>query len=137
MAHGLGLGEAGQPDLARALEAAKTLRERLRLVEIDAGRVGAADLEDQRLLLLERAVAGEGRVLGGARVIGAGRAALAVQHVSLSRKWREPLSRRERGRGEGPPSPQKAGAAAPAPAPPRMAGPSPGRLRRLDLSRPG
>ena len=52
MAHGLGLGEAGQADLALALEPAETRRERLRLVEIDAGRVGAADLEDQRLLLL-------------------------------------------------------------------------------------
>ena len=64
MAHGLGLGEAGQADLALALEPAETRRERLRLVEIDAGRVDAADLEDQRLLLLQRAVAGEGRVLG-------------------------------------------------------------------------
>ena len=90
MPHGLGLGEPGQADVALALEPAETLRERLRLVEIDAGRVEAADLEDQRLLLLQRAVAGEGRVLGGARVIGAARAALAVQHIeSRSLEGRE------------------------------------------------
>src|SRR5215204_214466 len=84
MAHGLGLGEAGQPDLARALEPAETLRERLRLVEIDAGRVGAADLEDQRLLLLQGAVASEGRVAGCAGFIGSGRTTLAVQHRCIT-----------------------------------------------------
>ena len=63
MAHRLGLGEAGQADLALARMLAETRLERRRLVDVDAGRLVVADLEDQRLDLLESLVAGEGEVL--------------------------------------------------------------------------
>jgi hypothetical protein len=108
VAHGLGLGEARQADPTLALELAEAVREWLGLVEIDPGRVVAADLEDQRLLLLEGAVAGEGGVvgcalarsanipleargfvphpgrrIGGAVSLGCGGSALAVQHQTF------------------------------------------------------
>ena len=67
MAHGLGLGEARQADRLLALQPAEARLESLRLVEIDAGRVVAADLEDQRLDLRQRPVAGEGRMRGRCR----------------------------------------------------------------------
>ncbi len=55
------------------------------LVEIDAGRLDVADLEEQRLLLHQRAVAGEGRVRRRCRRRrGVGGAALTVQHHSTS-----------------------------------------------------
>src|SRR3954454_6301069 len=81
MAHRLRLGQAGQADAAPALQAAEAGRERLRLVEIDAGAVEPADLEDQRLLLGERPVAREGRGGGGVlrRTRGAARIALAAR----------------------------------------------------------
>ena len=53
MPHGFGLRETGQADLL-ALEAAEARREGFRLIEIDAGHLGAADLEDQRFLDAER-----------------------------------------------------------------------------------
>ena len=44
----------GRPIGVLALQAAEARRERLRLVEVDAGGVDAADLEDQRLDLRQR-----------------------------------------------------------------------------------
>jgi hypothetical protein len=46
MAHGLGFGEAGQADFALARMGAEARGERRRLVDIDAGRIKAAGLED-------------------------------------------------------------------------------------------
>ena len=80
VAHRLGLGEAGKADLALALERAEARLEGRGLVEIDAGRLGAADLEDQRLLLHQGAVAGEGRMRGGRGLAGRGGPSLAVEH---------------------------------------------------------
>ena len=83
MAHRFRLGEARQADRLLALEAAEARRELRRLVEIDAGHIGAADLEDQRLLDAQRAVAGEGRRRDRHGVDRLGRTALLV-HASTS-----------------------------------------------------
>ncbi len=58
MAHRFRLGESRQADVL-AFEAAEARRELRRLVEIDAGDFGPADLEDQRFLDAQRAIAGE------------------------------------------------------------------------------
>ena len=83
MAHGFRLGEAGQAD--RSLRSSPPRRgvNACRLVEVDAGHLGAADLEDQRLLDAQRAVAGEGLRRGRERRDGFGRTALPV-HASTS-----------------------------------------------------
>ena len=60
VAHRLGLAQARQADRRGSLERAQAGRESLRLVEIDAAHLRPADLEDQRLLDAQRAVAGEG-----------------------------------------------------------------------------
>ena len=65
VAHRLRLGQAGQTDLARTLEPAETRGPPGRFAEIDAGSLGRADLEDERLLEHQRAVAGEGRKIAG------------------------------------------------------------------------
>src|SRR5947207_6340173 len=61
MAHGFGLAEAGKADRARAFESAETDSLPPRgLIKVDAGLLRAADLEQQRLLEHQRAVAGDG-----------------------------------------------------------------------------
>jgi hypothetical protein len=49
MAHRLRFGEARKTDGRRALKRAEPRRDGRRIVDIDAGRVKPADLEDQRL----------------------------------------------------------------------------------------
>ena len=70
VAHGFGLGQARQADRVLALQSAETRRERFRFVEVDAGGFMMADLEDQRLDLRQRLVAGEGRMNGAAGFAG-------------------------------------------------------------------
>ena len=72
MAQGLGLGEAGQADRRPPLQAAEAGVEGFGLVEVDAGAVEAADLEEQGLDLGEGLVAGEGGVRSRAARGGAG-----------------------------------------------------------------
>ncbi len=60
MAQRLRLGEAGQADGVRRACAPSRSAKSARLVDVDAGRLGAADLEQQRLLDVEAAIAGEG-----------------------------------------------------------------------------
>src|SRR4051794_8927994 len=59
MAHRLGLREAWQTDWAGAFQPAQPRSTALRLIEIDAGRIGAIHLEDQRLLEHQRPVTGQ------------------------------------------------------------------------------
>ena len=82
VAHRLRLGEAGQAGLL-ALQAAEPRLEFLRLVDVDAGHLGAADLEDQRFLDAQRPVAGERLRRGRQRRDRFGRTALTV-HASTS-----------------------------------------------------
>ena len=86
MAHRLRLGEARQADLRRAGVGAQLRLESLRLIQINARHIEAADLEQQRLFHVERTVAGEG--LGPecrARIARSGRASLSVHaHASTS-----------------------------------------------------
>src|SRR5262249_24881833 len=77
--HRLGLAEARKADRVGPLECAEPRREGGRLVEIDPGHLGPADLEDERLLDAQRAIAGGGRGVAGSGFAGAGGAALAVQ----------------------------------------------------------
>ncbi len=86
VAHRLRLGKAGQTDRLGALEAAETRRKGFRLVEIDAGRLGMPDLEDERLDLRERLVAREGRMVGAGGGLRRGGTSLAVQHHRTSFK---------------------------------------------------
>ncbi len=60
MAHRLGLGEARQSKRALPRVRSEPRLEWGRLVDVDAGRVEAPVLEDQRLLDIEPAIAGEG-----------------------------------------------------------------------------
>ena len=81
MAHRFGLGQARQADRRAARMRPELRGERRRRFEIDAGRVEAAGLEDQRLFHVERAIAGEraaARRLAAAR---AGGAALVVHRL--------------------------------------------------------
>ena len=57
-----GSAEAGQPERLRARQLAEPRGEFRRLRQIDARRIGAPDLEDQRLLDGEPAIAAEGVV---------------------------------------------------------------------------
>ena len=59
MAHRFGLAEARQADLAPPFVPAEPRRERRGFVDIDAGRVEPAGLEDQRLFEIEAAIARE------------------------------------------------------------------------------
>ena len=61
VAHRLGLGEAGKADRLVRSSPPSRRRERLPARRDRRRSVGAADLEDQRLLVLQPAVAGEGR----------------------------------------------------------------------------
>ena len=71
MAHRLRLGEGGKVDRRLAAVLAEAVALRLDRIDVDAGDFGAADLEEQRLLDLQRAVAGEGLALRRDR-LGAG-----------------------------------------------------------------
>ena len=82
MPHGFGLRETGQTDLL-ALQAAEARREGFRLIEIDTGDLGAAELEDQRFLDAERPIAREGFRRGRERRDGLSGTALPV-HASTS-----------------------------------------------------
>jgi hypothetical protein len=84
MPQGLGLAETRQADRLFTFEPAQARREIRRLVEVDAGRAGAADLEDQRLLDLQPAIAGEGRMRRDDRLADRGRPSLAVHHRRIS-----------------------------------------------------
>src|SRR5690606_7835941 len=55
MAHGLGLGEAGEADLRLALETTETRLRLGRRRKVDARAPYVADLEDQRLFMIETA----------------------------------------------------------------------------------
>ncbi len=65
MAHRLGLGQARQTDRIAPLDVAQAALERLGFLEIDARRLQRADLENQRLLDLQAAIAGIGVQLAG------------------------------------------------------------------------
>jgi hypothetical protein len=65
-----GSDSPGRPDGLPALQPAEAGLEILRLVEIDPGRLGPSDLEQQRLDLREPAVAREGRVIDAAPAAG-------------------------------------------------------------------
>jgi hypothetical protein len=84
MAHRLGLGEAGQADLTLPGMLAEAALELRRLVDVDAGGLMMADLEDQRLDLLEGLVAGEGLVTLALALASLGGTSLTVQHHSTS-----------------------------------------------------
>ncbi len=83
MAHRLRLGEGGEVDGRLAAMFAEPVGFCFRRVDVDAGDFRAADLEEQRLLDQERAVAGEGLALRCDR-LGGGGAGLVV-HASL--RW--------------------------------------------------
>ena len=68
VAHRLRLGEARQADRSLRSRPPSRGAKCRRLVEIDAGHLGAADLEDQRFLDAQRAVAGEGLRRGRQRL---------------------------------------------------------------------
>src|SRR5690606_30886579 len=86
VAHDLRLGKARQADLALAGEAAKPVVDFRRLGQVDAAASGRALLEDQRLFMLQAAMAG---VSGECRRGGGGfrlrRAALTVKHGRVPR----------------------------------------------------
>ena len=82
MAHRLRLGEAGKADRADAGVAAEPRGEGRGLFDVDAAGVQPAGFEDQRLLHVEGAVAGEGAAARRARLAWLGRATLDV-HGSL------------------------------------------------------
>ena len=86
VAHGLGLAEARQADRRLALECAEARGEFRGLRQVDARGVRAADLEDQRLLDGEPAVAAEGLAACGLRRARPRRPSLSVQHGSTSRR---------------------------------------------------
>src|SRR5690606_12434109 len=73
VAHRLGLGEAGEVDPAPPLEAAQEAAVDLDLGQVDAGMLGVADLEQQRLVGQQRRAG-----CGGGGTADAGRAALRV-----------------------------------------------------------
>ena len=64
--HHLRLAEARQADRAGAAQAVQAILDLRRLRQVDAAAARLAHLEDQRLLDLQRAVAGEGRGAAGA-----------------------------------------------------------------------
>src|SRR5262249_2195556 len=66
--HDLRLGKTGQANLAGALEAIQAILHLRRVRQGDAAAPGLAHLEDQRLLDLQAAIAGEG--VSGCRGIG-------------------------------------------------------------------
>src|SRR5262249_12170791 len=82
MAHRLRLAQARKPRRLLPFERAKTVPERQGLVEIDPGIFRAADFEDEALLHLEAAVAGEGFDLMRLGAAGINRWLLAHQHDS-------------------------------------------------------
>ena len=90
VAHRLRLGEAGQIERRACghdcrVASLSRLRRSSPRRQVNAGDLGAADLEDQRLLDLKPAVGGEGGVAGEVVGVGGrGRAALVVQHQSTS-----------------------------------------------------
>src|SRR4029453_12935494 len=65
--HHLRLRKTGQADLAGALQAVQAVLHLRRFRQVDTAATGLPHLEDQRLLDLQRAIAGEG---GGRRGIG-------------------------------------------------------------------
>ena len=112
VAHGLRLAEAGQPDRLGALELAEARRELRRLLQIDAGRIGAPDLEDQRLLDGEPAIAAEGVLRALDDLARRRRPALSVQHAGSLLRSSPVLHRlRGEGRGEGQPQTPEQGSA--------------------------
>ena len=84
VAHRLRLGEAGQVDRRLAAMLAEPRRRLRRLRQIDAGHVVPADLEEQRLLDLQAAIAGEGARLRVGRGGGPGGTSLVVEHQRTS-----------------------------------------------------
>ena len=103
--HHLRLGEAGQADLAGAAQAVQAVLHLRRLRQVDAAAAGLAHLEDQRLLDLQRAVAGEGRRRCGRRVGGCrrcgpanGRATGPSQHLLQAGDQRRRCPPRSRSR---------------------------------------
>jgi hypothetical protein len=80
--HRFRLGETGQADRVGAFEITETRCKGRRFVEVDAGHVGAPDLEQQRFLDLQGAIAGESGALFCAHCVARfGGASLSVQHV--------------------------------------------------------
>ncbi len=84
MAHRLRLRQSRQVERRDTRLTAKPRRKIVRLIQIDAGHVGAAGLKQQRLLDHQGPVAGKGRSLRSCRRIRPGWAALFVDHQSTS-----------------------------------------------------
>src|SRR6185503_13643524 len=82
--HHLRLAEARQADLATAAQAVEAILHLRRLRQVDAAAPRLAHLEDQRLLDLQRLVAGEGRGRRRSPRDDAAGAALAAVHHSTS-----------------------------------------------------
>src|SRR5438105_12307085 len=80
MAHRLGLGKARQADLAMTLEPAKPSFEGAGIIDIDPGHIETPGLENQRLFDLQRAIAGESRVLPNRPFARRNRASLIMDH---------------------------------------------------------
>ena len=96
MADRLRFGEAGQFGRALARVRSKFRLEWRRLVDVDAGRIEAPGLEDERLLHVEPAIACKGLALRGGGRFGTGRAALNVHGNALSRGLLQAIGKRAR-----------------------------------------
>jgi hypothetical protein len=84
MAHGFGLGEPGEADRFAPHQAAEAVVLQSDLRKIDTGNFRSSDFEQQRLFVIEAAIARNGLRAGGGGAAGAGGSTFAVQHDSTS-----------------------------------------------------